>query len=258
MDVFHIIFPREVTRMQLLDMVLACPSCATTELLAVLVSWFFPRAVRTWKYGTFSFTILYLAVTFLVFGCCFRHAEHWILREMTWSMGVMLGSTVDTYSSLVLGWLLEEFHVFLRDWADSVPEVDSRLISPCRDVRRQQRQWHISTGFAGLHAPRAMFLTLACGSAALVVNSGGGMLFLVLLIFSHFALPMNAGRCSFAYNDIAHGPGGAVPGQVQFLGMVVDTPVAYNDMVWSRQYSSGQGRCHACCFSGRCISRQGR
>ena len=69
-----------------------------------------------------------------------------------------------------------------------VPEVDSRLISPCHHARRQQRQWHISTGFAGLHAPRAMFLTLACGSAALVVNSGSGMLFLVLLVFSHFAL----------------------------------------------------------------------
>ena len=73
---FHIIFYAKWTRMQLLDMVLACPSCATTELLAVLVSWTFPRAVRTWKYGTFSFTILYLAVTFSVFGCCFRYAEH--------------------------------------------------------------------------------------------------------------------------------------------------------------------------------------
>ena len=29
----------------------------------------------------------------------------------------------------------------------------------------------------------------------------------------------------FAYNDMGHGPGGAVPGQVQFLGMVVDTPL---------------------------------
>ena len=83
LDEFHIIFYAKWTRMPLLDMVLACPSCATTELLAVLVSWTFPRAVRTWKYGTFSFTILYLAVTFSVFGCCFRYAKHWILREMT-------------------------------------------------------------------------------------------------------------------------------------------------------------------------------
>ena len=33
-------------------------------------------------------------------------------------------------------------------------------------------------GFAGLHAPRAMFLTFAGRSAALVVNSGSGMLLL--------------------------------------------------------------------------------
>ena len=29
-------------------------------------------------------------------------------------MGAMLDSTVDTYSALVSGWLLEEFHDFLR------------------------------------------------------------------------------------------------------------------------------------------------
>ena len=125
-----------------------------------------------------SFTILYLAVTFSVFGCCFRYAEHWILRVMTWSMGAMFGSTVDTYSTLVLGWLLEEFHDFLRDWVDSVPQVESRLISPCRhtDVfptiagrsgraRRHSRQWHAVPGFADIFAFRASF-------------------------------PMNAGRCS--------------------------------------------------------------
>ena len=30
-------------------------------------------------------------------------------------MGAMLGSTVETYSALVLGWLLKEFHDFLRE-----------------------------------------------------------------------------------------------------------------------------------------------
>ena len=80
-------------------------------------------------------------------------------------MGAMLGSTVDTYSTLVLGWLLEEFHDFLREWVDSVPEVDSRLISPCRHARRQLWQWHIVPGFADLFA-------------------------------YHTAFPMNAGRCS--------------------------------------------------------------
>ena len=89
----------------------------------------------------YSFTILYLAVTCSVSGCSLRKTEHWILREMTWSLGAMLDSTVDTYSASVLGWLLEEFHDFLRDWADSVPEVDSRRISPCRHARYRQRQW---------------------------------------------------------------------------------------------------------------------
>ena len=51
-------------------------------------------------------------------GVWFRQSEHWILREMTLFMGAMLGSTVDAYSALVLGWLLEEFQDFLRDWVD--------------------------------------------------------------------------------------------------------------------------------------------
>ena len=41
-----------------------------------------------------------------VFVCCFRYTEHWILREMTWSMGAMLGSTVIRI-------------LRLRDWVDS-------------------------------------------------------------------------------------------------------------------------------------------
>ena len=45
----------------------------------------------------------------------------------------MLGSTV--------GWLLEEFQVFLRDGVDSAPEVDSRpaLLRSGRAHRRQRQ-----------------------------------------------------------------------------------------------------------------------
>ena len=46
-----------------------------------------------------------------------------------------------------------------------------------------------SAGFAGLHAPRAMSLTFAGRSAALVVNSGSGIFAL------RAAFPTIAGRC---------------------------------------------------------------
>ena len=36
--------------------------------------------------------------------------SHWILREMTWSMGAMLGSTVDMGRDCDSTWLLDEFH----------------------------------------------------------------------------------------------------------------------------------------------------
>ena len=39
--------------------------------------------------------------------------DHWILREMTWSMGAMLGSTVDLGSATVLGFWTN-FTQFLR------------------------------------------------------------------------------------------------------------------------------------------------
>ena len=51
-------------------------------------------------------------------------------------------------------------------------------------------------GFAGLHAPRAMFLTFAGRSAALVVYSGSGMLLWFAGIFAlRVAFPTIAGRC---------------------------------------------------------------
>ena len=169
---------------------------ATTELLAVLVSWTSPRAVRTWKYGTLSCTILYLRHVFGVW-VLFLYTEHWILREMTWSMGAMLGSTVDTYSALVLGWLLKEFHDFLRDWIDSVPEFDSPRISPCG------------------HAPAA-FPTIAgrkwlrSSSFSAVACSGGD--WLILLVTMHFALCSLACRPFWVEEEVAthvvdHGSG---------------------------------------------------
>ena len=81
---------------------------------------------------------------------------------------------------------LEEFHTSLCGLADSDPEVCLSLFVAVL-VDNNGSGMH-SSGFAGLHAPRAMFLTFAGRSAALVVNSGSGMLLLVLLVFSHFAL----------------------------------------------------------------------
>ena len=43
-----------------------------------------------------------------------RSAENWISREMSISVGAMLGSTVDTCYASVLGWLWMNFTLFLR------------------------------------------------------------------------------------------------------------------------------------------------
>ena len=43
-----------------------------------------------------------------VSGCCMWNTDHWILREMTWSMGAMLGSTVDMGLRQYLAF--DEFH----------------------------------------------------------------------------------------------------------------------------------------------------
>ena len=74
------------------------------ELLAVLVSWTFPRAVRTWKYGTFCRALDSSGDDF-VYG-----------RNAWFDRGYLF--------CVVLGWLLEEFLDFLRDWVDSVPQVE--------------------------------------------------------------------------------------------------------------------------------------
>ena len=49
--------------------------------------------------------------------------------------GAMLGSTMDTCSASP-GWLLEVFYDFLRDWADSAPEVDSPALTGYVSVAR--------------------------------------------------------------------------------------------------------------------------
>ena len=48
-----------------------------------------------------------------VSGCCTWNTDSWILREMTWSMGAMLGSTVGLVSATVLGFGTN-FTQFLR------------------------------------------------------------------------------------------------------------------------------------------------
>ena len=48
-----------------------------------------------------------------VSGCCMWNTDYWILREMTLSMGAMLGSTMDMGSATVLGFWTYFTH-FLR------------------------------------------------------------------------------------------------------------------------------------------------
>ena len=62
------------------------------------------------------------------------------------------------------------------------PEVDSRpalLQGGC--ARRQQRQWHVFTGFAGMDAPRAMFPTFVDSSAGKVCIGRRAVFFLGIL-----------------------------------------------------------------------------
>ena len=50
-----------------------------------------------------SSTTLYRAVYSSVSGCCLWNTVHWVLREITLSVGATLGSTVDTGFATVLG-----------------------------------------------------------------------------------------------------------------------------------------------------------
>ena len=61
----------------------------------------------------YSSTTVYLAVHSSVFGCCLWNTVHWILREMTLSVGAMLGSTVNTGFATALGFWTKFAH-FLR------------------------------------------------------------------------------------------------------------------------------------------------
>ena len=55
------------------------------------------------KLGAFFFYDLVSSSLSSVSGCCMWNADHWILHEMTWSMGATLGSTMVTCSASVLG-----------------------------------------------------------------------------------------------------------------------------------------------------------
>ena len=89
-------------------------SCASPRrLLEEFLFFGFARAVRTWKIGALFLYDLVSGSLSSVSGCCVWNTEHWILREMTLSVGAMLGSTVDTGFATVLGfWTI--FTQFLR------------------------------------------------------------------------------------------------------------------------------------------------
>ena len=73
----------------------------------------------------------------------------------------MLGLTVSTCSASVLGWLLEEFHDFLRERVDSDSEVDYVLLfSGVATLVVNNGSGMCCTGFAGFCVPRAVFPTL--------------------------------------------------------------------------------------------------
>ena len=72
----------------------------------------FARAVRTLKNGALFLSDHVSGSLSLMSGCCLWNTDHWILREMTWSLGTtMLGSTVD-FESANSTWLLDELHTF--------------------------------------------------------------------------------------------------------------------------------------------------
>ena len=79
---------------------------------------------------------------------------------------------------------LDEFYFSMWFWQIRILKSAALSLWPCSSSYGSGVH---SAGFAGLNAPRAMFLTFAGRSAALV-NFGSGMLLLVLLVFSHFAL----------------------------------------------------------------------
>ena len=87
-----------------------------------------------------------------VSGCCMWNTDYWILGEMTWSMGGMLGSTVDKMSATVLsfGRISHIFYVAV----DSNSEVSSlrshaewrSVLSRCFSLLSSTRCSHLETG----------------------------------------------------------------------------------------------------------------
>ena len=77
------------------------------------------------------------------------------------SYSALLGSTVDTCYSSVLGWLLEEFHDFLLEGVHSAAEVDYVLLfSEVATLVVSTGTGTCCVGFSGLDAPRAVFPTI--------------------------------------------------------------------------------------------------
>ena len=74
----------------------------------------FARAVRTWKFGHFSFAS-YHSVLVLVFGCRLWSTALWIFRRSC----LLLGSTVDTCSSGGFGRILHIFNVAVNSFPEA-------------------------------------------------------------------------------------------------------------------------------------------
>ena len=79
------------------------------------------RAVRTSNLVHYFRCPCIWQFLFWVSGCCIWY-ENWILRETTFFVGAMLGTTVDTCSVSVLWWLWKNLHIFYVV-ADSFPET---------------------------------------------------------------------------------------------------------------------------------------
>ena len=151
------------------------------------------------------------------------------------------------FISLLTAW--KNFKFLYVVWQIRILKSASLSLWPCSSSNGGGMH---STGFPGFGALRAMFLKLPAEVAALVVNHGIGMLLLVLLVFSHFALRsrrlpagVSIARCALLglwRDENCGGPAVAVRlglssswtrllmcplflRQVQFLGKVVDTPL---------------------------------
>ena len=79
------------------------------------------RAVRAWNLVHYFRVLVSGSHCSGCLGVAFEY-ENWILRETTFFVGAMLGTTADTCSASVLWWLWKNVHIFYVV-ADSFPEA---------------------------------------------------------------------------------------------------------------------------------------